>query len=40
LYVPAEELRKLGFEPEAPPPYSRVWAGRKSTLLVQLYREP
>ena len=39
LYIPAEELRKVGFEPGEPPPFSRVWAGRKSTLLVQLYRE-
>lgn len=39
LYVPAEVLEQLGFEPDADPPRYRVWPGRKLTVLVQLYRK-
>lgn len=40
LYVPAEVLREVGIDPTDPPPWTRVWPGRKRTLLVQVYREP
>ena len=37
LYVPAEFLAANGIDPYGAPPLYRVWAGRKRTLLVQLY---
>lgn len=40
LYVPAEYLVRNGIDPYGPPPWYRVWSGRKGTLLVQLYTEP
>jgi hypothetical protein len=40
LYVPAEVLREVGWSPDDPPPWSRVWPGRRRTVLVQLYGEP
>jgi hypothetical protein len=39
IYVPAEELVKAGFDPEGPPPFYRVWGGKRGSVLVQLYRE-
>lgn len=39
LYVPAESLAASGIDPYGPPPRYRAWAGRKRTLLVQLYPE-
>jgi hypothetical protein len=45
VFVPAAELQAAGIEPQAPPPFYRLWAKpRRSsapgTVLVQLYREP
>lgn len=40
IYVPAEVLVANGIDPYREPPWYRVWAGRKGTLLVQLYTEP
>jgi hypothetical protein len=40
LYLPGEVLEALGFKPAEPPPYYRVWPGRRRTVIVQLYREP
>lgn len=37
VYIPAEQLVGAGLNPHAEPPDYRVWAGRKRTLLVQLY---
>ena len=40
IYITAEQLEAMGFEPKVdPPPFYRTWTRRK-TLLVQLYREP
>lgn len=39
LYVPAEQLERAGFESYDPPPFYRTWAGRRATILVQLYRQ-
>jgi hypothetical protein len=40
VYVPQELLLQAGFGPDDPPPYYRLWAGRKgSRVMVQLYRE-
>jgi hypothetical protein len=40
LDIPGEVLRQAGFGPDEPPPYYRVWAGRKgSRVMVQFYRE-
>lgn len=40
VYIPAEQLARLGIDPAAAPPYFRTWDGRKRTVLVQLYLEP
>lgn len=40
LYITGEELERAGFAPGEPPPWYRVWPGRKHTVIVQLYREP
>lgn len=40
LYVPAQVLAQIGIQPSDPPPFYRTWAGRKRTVLVQLYYEP
>ena len=40
VYVPAEVLEAAGIDPDGPPPYYRTWAGRKGSVMVQLYREP
>lgn len=40
VYIPGEQLEKAGFTKADPPPWYRAWAGRKATLLVQLYSEP
>lgn len=40
MYVPGEILAQAGFGPDDPPPFYRLWAGRKgSRVMVQLYRE-
>ena len=39
LYVPAVELEAAGIDPEADPPFYRLWPKRKRTLFVQLYTE-
>ena len=38
LYVPAEELERIGVDPKGAAPWYRIWTRRK-TLLVQLYEE-
>jgi hypothetical protein len=40
VYVPGEILQQAGFGPDDPPPFYRLWAGRKgSKVMVQFYRE-
>jgi len=40
VYVPGEELAKVGrLDPEAPPLY-RVWAGRSGSVVVTFYKAP
>lgn len=36
IYVTAEELTRMGFDPQAEAPYYRTWT-RAKTLLVQFY---
>ena len=38
IYVPGEELAKVGYSKDDPPPFYRVWT-RSKTLLIGLYRE-
>lgn len=40
LYIPGEQLQRLGFTDELP--YYRTWDGaaKRRVVLVQLYREP
>lgn len=40
VYVPAEELRKAGHDPEGPPPLYRTWGTARGGVFVRLYREP
>lgn len=42
IYIPGELLERIGFadSPRDRPIYYRTWAGRKGTVLVQLYTEP
>lgn len=37
-YIPAEELRAAGFDPDGPLPWYRVW-GSKRGVVLRLYRE-
>lgn len=39
LYVPADELRKAGIDPDGPPPLYRVWGSAGGGLRARLYRE-
>lgn len=42
MYIPGEVLASLGIDPDAPPPYFRVWPGprrKHPTVLVQFYAE-
>lgn len=40
LDIPGEVLKQAGFSPDEPPPFYRMWAGRKpNRVMVQLYRE-
>lgn len=38
VYVPAEELRKAGYDPDAAPPYYRTWGTARGGVFVRLYR--
>lgn len=38
VYIPGAELRKAGFTPGDPPPWYRVWGGRRGGLTLRLYR--
>ena len=40
VYIPGAELERAGFVRSDPPPYYRVWPGRKRTFMLQLYRDP
>lgn len=37
VFIPAEELRKAGVDPEGPAPAYRVWGSRNGSILVRLY---
>jgi len=39
VYIKAEDLEAMGFDPSGPPPFFRTWAGPRGRLVVQLYRE-
>ena len=39
IYIPAEVLQAVGWPEGSPPPFYRVWAGRRGGLTVRLYRE-
>ena len=39
VYIPAAELAKAGYSPDAPPPYYRTWGTRSGGVLVRLYKE-
>jgi hypothetical protein len=35
--VPAEELKKAGWDPHGPTPFYRVWGSSRGGLFVRLY---
>lgn len=39
VYIPAAVLREADFGPDAPPPFYRMWGGRRGSVLVRLYRK-
>lgn len=39
VYVPADELRKAGLEPDDPPPFYRAWGTKGLGVMIRLYRE-
>lgn len=39
IYIDAESLRKAGLDPEATPPFYRVWAGRGGRFVVSTYSD-
>lgn len=40
VYVPAEELERASVDVSGPPPFYRVWAGPRRSLLVSFYAKP
>lgn len=38
VYVPAEELRKAGYDPADAPPWYRTWGTPRGGVYVRLYR--
>lgn len=42
VYIPAEMLEQLGYSPDEPAPWYRLYTGkeRRGRLVVTLYREP
>jgi hypothetical protein len=39
VYIPGEALARAGFAPSDPPPFYRVWGGKRGRYVVVLYRE-
>lgn len=40
VYIPAAELEAAGMPADEPPPWYRIWTGRRGRFIVTLYREP
>jgi len=38
VYIPAEELRAAGIDPNGPAPLYRTWGARRGSLLARLYK--
>lgn len=39
VYIPMEELQKVGIDLEGEPPFFRVWGRERGSVLVRLYKE-
>lgn len=39
-YIPAEELVKVGIDPDGPAPFYRTWGYRRGSVVVRLYLKP
>jgi hypothetical protein len=39
IYIAGELLEASGIDLKAPPPWYRVWAGRRGRFIVTLYQE-
>lgn len=40
IYVAAEDLERMGFDPYGEVPYYRIWSSVRGGLRARLYREP
>lgn len=38
VYIPAEELRKAGYDPDSEPPFYRTWGTPRGGSFVRFYR--
>lgn len=38
IYIPADELRKAGIDPDGPRPWYRVWGSKSGGFFGRLYR--
>ena len=39
VFIPADELRQAGIDPQADAPRYRLWGRRGGSVLVRLYRD-
>lgn len=39
VYIPMEELQKVGIDLDGDPPFFRVWGRERGSVLVRLYKE-
>lgn len=39
VYIPMEELQKVGIDLDGEPPFFRVWGRERGSVLVRLYKE-
>jgi hypothetical protein len=39
IYIPADDLRAAGINPDEPTPHYRIWPSARGSLLIRLYKE-
>lgn len=39
IYIPAEELERVGTDPQGPPPHYRTWGTSRGGVMVRFYKE-
>lgn len=40
IYIPGEQLRAAGIDPNGPAPYYRTWPDERGGIVVRLYKRP